>query len=304
MILCTGSIAFDTTRTPFKTVERALGGAATYFSLAARFYSPVGVVSAVGSDFGEAQWKQLALPGIDWSGVQRVAGEKTFFFDSSFSYDLNSRKANKTEENVLAEFEPLAPPGMAEKAEFVYLATLRPEKQLKLLRQVGVRRLCVLDTIEHYIKNDLQELEQVISQVDGIVLNDAEARMIAQTPNLLKAGKTILEKGPTLLVIKKGENGCLLFFGGRAYPFPAFPLEEIEDPTGAGDAFAGGFVGYLAKHGRGRAELDARALRNAVAHGTVMGSFAVEEFSIGKLAKIGWQDVERRLGEYKALLNF
>lgn len=281
-----------------------LGGAAAYFALAARFYATVGVVSAVGDDFREEHWKQLALPGIDLSGVQRVAGGKTFFFDSSFSYDLNSRKANKTEANVLAEFEPAVPKQVAEKAQFVYLATLHPSKQLKLLEQVGARQLCVLDTIEHYIENDLPELEKVMERVDGVVLNDSEARMIAGTPNLLKAGKTILEKGPKLLVIKKGEDGALLFFGGRVYPFPAFPLEEIVDPTGAGDAFAGGLVGYLAKHSVGRGELDGRQLRNAVAHGTVMGSFAVEEFSVGGLSKIGWQDVERRLEEYKALLHF
>lgn len=316
MILCAGSIGFDTTRTPFATAERVLGGAATYFTAAARFYSPVGVVGAVGDDFPEKYWKFFSQPNVDGRGIQKISGEKTFHFDSTFSYDFNSRTANKTEENCLAKFRPIVPPEFSSKARIVYLATMQPENQLRVLEQLEGERLVILDTIEYYVKNSLAALKKAVSRADVLVLNDAEARMLAQTHNLIAAGKLLEKMGPRVVAIKKGEHGSLLFFENKVFPFPAFPLEKVVDPTGAGDCFAGGFTGFLApksvgspaggsggEGGRG-GELDERVLRSAMAHGTVMASFAVEEFSVRRLEKLSWKEIEARLAEYKALLGF
>src|SRR3989344_6652729 len=282
-ILCAGSIALDTTRTPFHTAERVLGGSVSYFSLAAGFFAPVSLVSVVGNDFPKEHWDFLAgRKDLDLSGVQRSANEKTFFYDSSFGYDLGARTPNETQLNSLGTFQPAVPKAAADSCGFVYLATMPPSKQLSVLKQVKNCRFSAIDTIKFYLDTDRTELLKALAAVDCVILNDDEVRMLTGESNLLKAGPKGWGLGPKVVIIKKGEHGSLLFFGGAAYPFPAFPLEDLKDPTGAGDAFAGGFMGYLAKHGVGRDGLTSAQLRKAIAYGTVMCSFAVEDFSVNR----------------------
>ena len=299
-ITCSGSIALDTTRTPFKTVENVLGGAASYFSLAAGFFAKTYIVGVVGSDFPEKYW-QLLHGKADMSGVQRKNG-KTFHYDSTFSFDLYQRQANKTELNVLGDFEPKLD-GESAKSEFIYLATMPPDKQLAVLNQAKNKKLAFMDTIEHYIKNEQDSLLKTLTAVDGVVLNDAEARMLTKETNLVKCGKEIDNLGPRIVIIKKGEHGSLLFYENTVIPFPAFPLENIVDPTGAGDAFAGGFLGSLAKNWKKDSVLNTQNLKTAMAYANVMGSLAVEDFSVNKLASATWEDIEKRFGEYCELLK-
>lgn len=297
-ITCAGSIALDTTRTPFRTAERVLGGAASYFSLASSFFAPTYVCSIVGKDFPEEYWQLLAKKA-DLTGVQKKEG-KTFFYDSTFSFDLYHRHSNKTELNVLADFEPNLPE-QASKSEFVYLATMPPEKQLATMKQAKNKRLVFMDTIEFYIQTARDALLKTLNAVDGVVLNDAEARMITQEANLIKCGRKICELGPRIVILKKGEHGSLLFYNGRVIPFPAFPLEVIIDPTGAGDSFAGGFIGSLAK--QNAVEPDMQQLKTAMAYANVMGSLAVEDFSVNKLVHAGRDEVEKRFHDYRELLS-
>jgi len=304
MLICTGSIGIDTTRTPAHTAERVLGGSGAYFCLAARFFAPVALVSVAGNDLPQQFLKTIAAKGkVDISGVQRDLAHKNFFFDSSFGSDLGERKVNAVEPNALAHFQPIVPPKIAARATHLYLATMPPAVQLELLRQTPNAVLTVMDTIANYIETDRQGVLKVISSVDGVVLNESEARLITGQANLLKAGKTLLAFGPKFAVIKKGEHGSLIFIGDYCYPMPAFPLEQVLDPTGAGDSFAGGLMGWLTKNKIGRDNLDASNLKRAVAFATVMGSFAVEKFSVERLLELSKQDVQKRVREYKALLK-
>lgn len=299
-ITCSGSIALDTTRTPFKTVENVLGGSASYFSLAASFFAPVHICSVVGADFPDTYW-QLLKTKANVEGVQRKQG-KTFHYDSTFSFDLYHRHTNKTELNVLGEFEPILSKEAAQ-SEFIYLATMPPEKQLTVLAQAKNKKLAFMDTIEFYIKNERDALLKTLNAVDGVVLNDAEARMLAEESNLVKCGRKIHALGPKIVIIKKGEHGSLLFFDGKVIPFPAFPLENIVDPTGAGDAFAGGFLGSLAKNSPQNPRLTTQNLKTAMAYANVMGSLAVEDFSVNKLASATEKEVEKRFHDYCELLR-
>jgi sugar/nucleoside kinase (ribokinase family) len=301
MILCLGSIALDTTRTPFGVTERLLGGSAAYFSVSASFFTKVAAVGAVGGDFPQQYWDVLKRFRIDLSGVQRKQNEKTFFFDSEFDYDMYHRRVHAVESGVYKDFEPKVPERHAG-AEFVYVGTMYPETQLAFLEQVPNRKLAFMDTIEKTVSEDRDRVLKVVSQVDGLVINDAEARRLCDTPNLVKAGYKIIDDlGPKIAVIKKGEHGSMLFFDGAVYPFPAYPLEDIVDPTGAGDVFAGGFFGYLASK---KGSLDERTLRKAVAYGTVMGSFAVEDQSMNRLLSLGKSEIRDRYAHYKKVIYF
>ncbi len=301
-IMCAGSVALDSTRTPFGSVTDALGGAAAYFSYAASFFAPVHVVSVVGDDFPSSHQSFLERKeGMDTQGIQRIAGGKSFRYASEFSYDLHQRTTLSTELNVLAEFHPRVPSD-AQSCSHVYLATMPPEKQLAALSQMTNPQLVFADTIEFFIEHERQGLLRLLSSLDGLVINDAEARKLTDTHSLLRAGKSLQSLGPRMVVIKKGEEGCLLFFERHVFPFPAFPLEDVQDPTGAGDAFAGGMVGYLAREGVGRENASVNQLRMAVAFGTVMGSFAVEGFGLDKLSRISIDEIGARLQEYRNLL--
>lgn len=298
-IACAGSIALDTTRTPFKTVEMVLGGAASYFSLSASFFAKTHVCSIVGGDFPQKYWELLAQKS-DLASVQKKEDGKTFHFDSTFSFDLYHRQANKTELNVLAEFEPQLS-STASASEFLYLATMPPQKQLNTIKQSKGKKLVFMDTIEFYIKTEKSKLEEVLQVVDGVVLNDAEARMLTNESSLVKCGIKIKRMGPRIVIIKKGEHGSLLFFKNSVIPFPAFPLEEIVDPTGAGDAFAGGFIGSLASQKAFDPTID--QLKVALGYANVMGSLAVQEFSVDKLVKTNKNEVEELFSNYKNLLQ-
>ena len=297
-ITCAGSIALDTTRTPFKTVENVLGGAASYFSLAAGFFAKTYICSVIGEDFPKEYWQLLAKKA-NLDGIQRKQG-KTFHYDSTFSFDLYHRHANKTELNVLADFDPVFSKE-ANNSEFIYLATMPPEKQLKALKQAKNKKLAFMDTIEFYIQNERNALLATLDAVDGVVLNDAEARMLTKETNLVKCGRAIEKLGPKIVILKKGEHGSILFYDKKVIPFPAFPLEVIVDPTGAGDAFAGGFVGMLAKQNAFHPNM--QQLKIAMAYANVMGSLAVEDFSVNRLANASAKEVEKRFSEYCELLR-
>jgi len=297
-ITCAGSIALDTTRTPFKTVENVLGGSASYFALAASFFAETHIVSIVGEDFPKEYW-QLLEKKANTQSIQHAKG-KTFHFDSTFSFDLYHRHANKTELNVLADFQPRLSDD-AKNSEFVFLASLQPDKQMKILETVKEKKLTFMDTIEFFIENSLDEVLKVMKKVDGVVLNDAEVRMLTEEANLVKAGRKIHSLGPKIVIIKKGEHGSLLFYDSKVIPFPAFPLEVIVDPTGAGDAFAGGFLGSLAKQNAIKPTM--QQLKTAMAYANVMGSLTVEDFSGYRLINANEKEIEKRFNDYCELLR-
>jgi len=290
----------DTTRTPFKTVERILGGSASYFSFCASFFNKVGVIAVVGSDFPEKHWRELEDKdkGIDLSGVQRKKG-KTFHFDSSYSFDLYARTANKTELGVYSGFKPVVPDHY-KYAEYVYLGTTDPKTQLATLKEFPERKIAFMDTIGLYIKENRKDLLKVLGEVDGFVLNDEEARMLCDTPHLLKAGRKIREYGPRIVIIKKGEHGCLVFHEENIYAFPAFPLEDLVDPTGAGDSFAGGLIGQLSRERK----INETALKRAVAYASVMGSFVCEDYGLDPLKRLDEKRIEERFNIYRNMTNW
>ncbi|MBI5229217.1 sugar kinase [Candidatus Micrarchaeota archaeon] len=299
-IVCTGTLGLDTTRTPFRTVENVLGGSAAYFSYSASFFVPVSVISVIGEDFPKGYLELLSRKGIDLSGVEKRDGEKNFAFDSEFSYDLYARKALKTELKILENYLPNLPHRLVE-TEFVYLGTFAPKQQLHLLEQFESPKLVIADTIEYYIENDRPALMDVMGRIDGLVINDIELRMLAQTHNLVKAAFTLLEKGLKLLVVKKGEHGCIIFSEEGAFPLPAFPLENVVDPTGAGDSFAGGFFGHIA---RKNGTLDQKTLKEATAYGTIMGATAVGDFSLNNLLNTTPEKIEETFHGYRRMLFF
>ncbi len=299
MILATGTIALDTTRTPFKTAERVLGGSVSYFSLAARHFSSVSVISAVGKNFPPHYWDLLEKSGINLAGVQKSEKHNTFFFDSTFDYDMYARKVNEMDIDIFDHFEPQVPEG-SKSAEYAYLGTLHPDKQLSILKSVSNPKFTMMDTIEYYIQHMKPSLEKTMSEVDCVVLNDIEARMLCNTPNLMKAAKEITKKGPSVVIIKKGEHGSILFYKDAIFPIAAFPLEIAIDPTGAGDSFSGGFLGHIARKGK----ITLKTLKEAMAYGNLLGSFCIEDFSVNRLVAITPDDIEKRMKEYRKLMRF
>ncbi|MFQ6075290.1 MAG: PfkB family carbohydrate kinase [Candidatus Bathyarchaeia archaeon] len=288
MIVAIGSVALDTTRTPFRVVKDVLGGSATYFCLAASLFSETGMVGVVGSDFPE-EYTRLLRDRVDLTGLRVEAGGKTFRFDASFDYDLGRRRTNRTELNVYEDFTPVLPEEYR-RAEFVYLGNIDPEQQLRVLDQMERPRLTLSDTIEFWIKTKREKLLEVISRVDGFVLNDDEVRLLCMTPNIVLGANTILDWGAGFVVVKRGEHGAVLFTKNRIFPSPGFLLTEVVDPTGAGDSFAGGLLGHLARKG----SLSEKAMKEAVVYGNVMGSFAVERFGPERLATLTMGEIEER----------
>lgn len=297
MILDVGSIGLDTTRTPFKTVVDVMGGSATFFGIVACFFAETGLVGVIGDDYPE-EYLRILEERLDLTGLVVERG-KTFRFDSQFGYDLGVRATLKTELNVFGEWSPEIPEEYRD-AEYVYIGNIGPDQQLRVLDQLNEPRLTVADTIEFWIKNQRGQLTELISRVDGMVLNDEEVRQISQTPNIIKGAKTILELGPDLVIIKKGEHGAILFTRDMIFPTCGYPLEEIVDPTGAGDCFAGGFVGHLARKG----DMSRRTIREAVVYGNVMGSFAVEGFSVERFLTLTMEEIEGRYQKYKRMVSF
>jgi sugar/nucleoside kinase (ribokinase family) len=298
MITVFGTIALDTTRTPFKTQTRIMGGAATYASLSSSLFTSTSIVGIVGSDF-PSEYRNILDNRVDTRGIITKGDGKTFHYDSSFDYDLYHRTSNKTELNVIADFEPVIPDQYID-SEYVYLANNDPIQNIKILKYFSNPKLIVCDTIEYWILNRKQDIIKMMSKVDGVVINDEEAKLLCKTTNLIKCAKLIMSWGPWFTIIKKGEHGSLFVNSDTVFPAPAYPMEEIVDPTGAGDSFAGGFMGYIAKHN----SMSINTMKEAVIYGNVMGAFAVEGFGVKKLLEITKQDVQNRYETYSDIVKF
>ena len=300
MLTVFGTVALDTTRTPFRTETRILGGAATFASVSSSMFAPTSIVAAVGSDMPAEHIKALSSKGIDTKGIIIIQGSKTFHYDSSFDYDLSNRTTNKTELGVIAGFDPVIPEEYI-KSDYVYLANNDPKQNIKILRHFQNPRLVVCDTIEFWINGSRNDVVKMIEMTDGVVINDNEARLLCKEANLATCAKKIMSWGSKFAIIKKGENGAILFSKeGLVFPAAAFFLDEIVDPTGAGDSFAGGFLGHIARRG----VMNFATMKEAVIYGNVMGSFAVEDFGIKRLLSITKDDVEDRYGKYCKLVQF
>jgi sugar/nucleoside kinase (ribokinase family) len=302
-ILVVGSVGLDDVQTPAGARSRTLGGACTYFATAASLYARVHIVAVVGTDFPAEHIDFLAGRGIDLSGLQTVEG-KTFFWAGRYGQDLNSAETLDTQLNVFAGFHPLISPELA-RSEFVFLANIDPELQIEVLEQMRAPWLTALDSMNYWITSKRAALAQAISMVDIVFFNEHEVRLFAGEPNLIRAGRAILALGPKALVIKRGEHGAMLVtrgpcLGESFFLSPAYPLECVVDPTGAGDTFAAGFMGFLARDGA----LSLQALRRAVVHGTVLASFTVEDFSIDRLRTLSLTEVHARYDEFRYLTHF
>ncbi len=297
-LLVVGSIALDSIFTPFGETADALGGSAVHFAVAASLVHPVRVVGVVGEDYPLAELERLAPRGIDWSAVERAPGQ-SFRWKGKYSYDLQSRETLETRLGVFADFRPKLPPG-AEETRVVFLANIDPELQLDILEQMRHPDLVACDTMNYWIQSKRDALLALLRRVDMLMVNDAEARELSGDWNIHRAGRWILEHGPRRVVIKQGEFGALLLeAGGRTFHVPAYPLEEVFDPTGAGDAFAGGFMGYLA-HAR---QIDTDHLRRAMVYGSAMGSYSVAGFGIRGFDGVTSHDVEERVRRFVDLTH-
>lgn len=295
-LLVTGSIAIDSVETPHGRMDDVLGGSAVYFSLAASLFSPVRMVGVVGEDFDLGRFKPLADKRIDTHGVEVRRGSKTFRWHGKYAGAMNNAETLGVELNVLAEQGPPIPPAFAD-SRFVFLANTHPALQREFARQFGRADLLVCDTMNLWIENEQAELRKTLGVVHGLVLNEGEARLQTQEMNLVKAGREILKLGPRFVVIKKGEHGSLLISHDDLFIMPPYPTEKVVDPTGCGDSFAGGMMGYLAAQGR----VDRDTLRAAMARGSVVASFVIESFSVEALSRVTAADVERRLGELREM---
>jgi sugar/nucleoside kinase (ribokinase family) len=296
-LLVVGSVALDSIHTPFGEVNDAIGGSAVYFSIAASLLCPVRVVGVVGSDYPFQELEALAPRGIDWSGVERATGE-SFRWKGKYSYDLSNRETLETRLGVFADFAPRLPPTFAA-SEFLFLGNIDPELQLSVLSQVRKPKLVVCDTMNYWIQGKKPTLLELLNRVDVLMINDGEARELSGDWNVHRAGRWIIEHGPKRVVIKQGEFGALLMERGRTFAVPAYPLEEVFDPTGAGDSFAGGFMGYLARTG----DLSSDSLRRAMVYGSTMGSYAVSHFGIRGFEGVTRQDVEARVRAFQDLTH-
>ncbi len=293
-----GSVAFDSVKTPFGEVEEVLGGSATYFSTAASYFTDVSLVAVVGEDFPEAHLDFLKGRGINLEGLERSPG-RTFRWKGEYSYQLNEAKTLKTELNVFQSFRPKLPPSYCE-ASLVFLANIDPELQSDVLKQVKKPKLVACDTMNFWIEGKLDALIKTLASVDILIINDGEARELAGEVNLVKAAKKIIGFGPKILVVKQGEYGALMFNGETIFSAPAYPIENVFDPTGAGDSFAGGFMGYLSKC----ETLNDAAIRQAVIYGSTMASFNVEAFSLDRMRSLKQEEIESRYHAFKALTAF
>lgn len=297
-VLVVGSVALDTIETPFGKVEEAIGGAATFFSAAASLFHPVQLVGVVGSDYPRSQLDFLEERGVDFSGLTREDGE-SFRWSGVYSYDLNARETLETRLGVFADFKPEIPASFRE-AEWVFLGNIHPSLQLDVLEQIHEPRLVACDTMNYWIESTRVELLELLGKVDVLMVNDSEARELTGDYNLLHAARWIQDRGPKYVVVKKGEHGALLFTPDMTFFAPGFPLEEIFDPTGAGDAFAGGFMGWLAAAGT----VDDDELRRSMIYGSALGSFVVERFGVERLKELGMDEVQERVRAFRDLTAF
>ena len=296
-ILAVGTVAFDSIETPFGSAERVLGGSASYISLAARHFSDdVRLVGVVGHDFPDDYRQTLIDGGVDLEGLEVDEDGKTFFWHGRYHYDMNERDTLETQLNVLEAFDPEIPAAYTD-SDIVCLGNLDPTVQQQVLEQVDDPDYVIADTMNFWIENTPDSLRETLRRVDCLVINDAEARELADEPNLVAAADIIRDMGPETLIIKKGEHGALLFSDDSIFSAPAYPLEDIQDPTGAGDAFAGGLAGHLIRTDAH----DHESLRQGVVYGSVMASFVVEEYGPDRLLEIGPEDIQERAQSFRAL---
>ncbi len=297
-IVVVGSVAFDTVVTPYGRVEDALGGAATYFSVAASYFSPVRVVAVVGEDFADEHMAVFRARGIDVAGLERAPG-RTFRWGGEYSWNLNERTTLFTELNVFERFSPRLPSAYRD-TPYVFLANIAPELQLAVLEQIQEPKLVAMDTMNYWIEGSREALERTLERVDILVINDEEARELAGTYNLVQAAQCIRALGPRAVIVKRGEHGATAFLGDEIFTVPGYPLEQLADPTGAGDTFAGGFMGYLAKSG----DHAPAGLRRAIVAGSVLASFCVQRFSLEGILALEQEEIERRYRAFQVLTRF
>ncbi len=299
-LLVVGSLGIDTIETPFGKVKDVLGGSATYIATAASYFvTPVRLVGVVGNDFPKEATEFLEGRDIDLEGLQRVAGGKTFRWGGRYEYDLNSRVTMFTELNVFEHFDPLIPESY-KKTMYVCLGNIDPVLQRRVLEQIEKPRLVVGDTMNFWILGKSEELRKTLTMMDVFVLNESEARQLTNDPNLIKAAKKIIKMGPRVVIIKKGEHGALLVTERTIFFAPAYPLENINDPTGAGDSFAGGFIGWIAKTD----DLSEENFKRAVIYGSALASFCVEQFSLDRLKDLSYLEIQDRFREFRELSKF
>jgi sugar/nucleoside kinase (ribokinase family) len=297
-IVVVGTVAFDTVETPFGRGENVLGGSATYFSTSASFFSDVSLVAVVGEDFPEEHLQFLRSRDIDLQGLQQIPG-KTFHWSGKYGYDLNEAQTLDTQLNVLLDFKPELPASYRD-TDVLFLANIDPELQLQVLDQVTQPRLTACDSMNFWISSKPEALKEVMKRVDIVVINEGEARMLTGEANLVKAARQIISLGCKRLVVKRGEYGVLMFTDETVFAAPAWPLEEVFDPTGAGDTFAGGFMGYLANTG----DLSEEGMRQALVFGSVMASFNVEDFSLNRMKQLTYSEIEARYRSFRSLTSF
>lgn len=297
-VVISGTVALDSIRTPFGEVKEVLGGSAVYSSVAAREFARAGIVSVVGKDFPNKYLTFLNTIGVDTAGIDIQKGD-TFRWSGFYEYDMNQAHTLDTKLNVLATFDPKLPDAYRQ-SKFLFLANTDPEIQMKVYRQMKKPRFVMMDTMNFWIENKKEALTKMIEKVDAIVLNDAEARQYWDSPNLVHAGRSFLEMGPKAVIIKKGEHGALMFTDGACFSAPAYPLEKLVDPTGAGDSFAGGFIGWLAR----TEDTSPRNMRKAVIFGSAIASFDTEGFSLDRLKKITRDDIFNRYMMFQDIVSF
>ncbi|HEY5708760.1 MAG TPA: PfkB family carbohydrate kinase [Solirubrobacterales bacterium] len=295
-----GSIAFDSVKTPFGERDRMLGGAAVHFSLAASFFTEVRPVGPVGDDFGAAEFEILEGRGVLTDDIERVPGGQSFFWRGRYEYDLNVAHTEDTQLGVFGEFEPKLS-AASQEADVLFLANIQPDLQRQVRAQCGTARFSALDSMNLWIDTAKDSLLAAIAEVDCVVLNDAEIRQLTGEPNLARAARAVMEHGPRAVVAKQGEYGAALFTADSFFALPGIPLEDVRDPTGAGDSFAGGFLGYLDSH---EGELDEATLRRAMGYGTVLASFNVERFGTERVAALSREEIDERFSELHAMTRF
>lgn len=300
-LLVVGTVAFDDIETPFGRAERIVGGAATYIAWAASYFlRDIQMVSVIGGDFPDSELEALRVRGVDTSGIEVIENEKSFFWAGRYHHNMNSRDTLVTELNVLAGFDPKIPPAYSS-ADYLMLGNLTPDIQLSVIKQMAKRpKLIALDTMNFWMDNAHASLLNVLKEIDLLIINDEEARQLADVHSLVKASQIIHKMGPKYLIIKKGEHGALLFGENKIFFAPALPLTEVQDPTGAGDTFAGGVMGYLA----GRDDVNFDTMKQAIICGSAMASFCVEKFGTEGLKNLSKSDVNERLEQFTTLVNF
>ena len=297
-VLVVGTVAFDSIETPFGSAERILGGSAAYFALGASFFTPVRVVGVVGQDFPEEHLELFLQRGVDLEGLQREKGE-TFHWRGRYHEDVNVRDTLELHLNVLAQFVPQLPDRYRD-AEYVFLGNIDPLMQMEVLNQIRKMKLVACDTMDHWIRESPEDLRKVLRRIEMLVINDSEARLLSGYQNIVRAAREILKMGPKVVLIKRGEYGVLQFSDSSVFATPAYPLEEVFDPTGAGDSFAGGFLGQLARS----QDSSQRGIRRAIVYGSVVASFTVEDFGVKRLAAASLAEIEERYQRFVQLTDF